>query len=74
MLDQLLQFSPDKRITASEALAHPYFAGIHNPDLEPVCKDPFPYVTENLTVETIFKELAAESLLPVSHDDKDSYN
>lgn len=34
-LDKLLTFSPDKRSSASEALAHPYMATYHEPDDEP---------------------------------------
>jgi mitogen-activated protein kinase 15 len=30
-----LQFNPDKRITASEALSHPFIGHFHNPDAEP---------------------------------------
>jgi len=31
MVQSLLQFNPDKRMTAEEALAHPYLAKFHNP-------------------------------------------
>lgn len=31
LLDQMLAFNPDRRITAEEALAHPYFAEYHDP-------------------------------------------
>jgi mitogen-activated protein kinase 15 len=31
------QFNPSKRLTAAEALAHPYVAQFHNPDDEPSC-------------------------------------
>lgn len=31
----MLVLDTDKRITASEALAHPYFAQYHDPDDEP---------------------------------------
>jgi serine/threonine protein kinase len=31
LLDQLLAFNPDRRITAVEALAHPYFKEYHDP-------------------------------------------
>jgi len=32
----MLVFNPDKRYTAEECLAHPYFEGLHNPEEEPV--------------------------------------
>ena len=34
MLQSLLQFNPDKRMTAEEALMHPYLAKFHNPSEE----------------------------------------
>jgi len=37
LLRRLLQFNPDKRITAEEALAHPFVAQFHNPNEEPAC-------------------------------------
>jgi len=37
LLRKLLQFNPIKRITAEEALAHPFVAQFHNPTDEPVC-------------------------------------
>jgi len=37
LLRKLLQFNPNKRITAEEALAHPFVAQFHNPSDEPVC-------------------------------------
>jgi len=38
ILRLLLQFNPEKRITAEQALKHPYLAQFHNPDEEPVCE------------------------------------
>ena len=35
LLKRLLQFNPDKRLTAQEALNHPFVARFHNPDDEP---------------------------------------
>lgn len=35
LLKRLLQFNPDKRLTADEALHHPFVARFHNPDDEP---------------------------------------
>ena len=37
MLRNLLQFNPTKRLTAEQALKHPYIAQFHNPDDEPIC-------------------------------------
>ena len=40
LLGRLLQFNPADRISASEALKHPYVAQFHNPAEEPVCERP----------------------------------
>jgi len=37
MLQKLLQFNPNKRITAEQALEHPFVAQFHNPADEPRC-------------------------------------
>eukprot|EP00742_Colponemidia_sp_Colp-10_P002204 GILJ01002356.1.p1 GENE.GILJ01002356.1~~GILJ01002356.1.p1 ORF type:complete len:371 (-),score=65.01 GILJ01002356.1:264-1340(-) len=37
LLRCLLQFNPNKRITAEEALRHPYVSQFHNADDEPAC-------------------------------------
>ncbi len=37
LLERLLQFNPEKRLTAEEALRHPYLAQFHAPDDEPSC-------------------------------------
>lgn len=46
LLDKLLQFNPEKRLTAEEALKHPYVAQFQNDDDEPVCKK-----TINITMD-----------------------
>jgi len=38
LLQKLLMFNPDKRITAEGALEHPYVAQFHNPDEEISCE------------------------------------
>ena len=38
MVKKLLQFNPDKRLTAEQALKHPFVARFHNPEEEP-CMD-----------------------------------
>ena len=37
MIKNLLVFNPGKRLSAEQALQHPYVAQFHNPDDEPVC-------------------------------------
>ena len=37
LLRQLLQFNPNRRLTADQALRHPYVSQFHNPEDEPVC-------------------------------------
>jgi mitogen-activated protein kinase 1/3 len=38
LLDKLLVFDPDKRLTVEEALKHPYLGELHCEDDEPTCK------------------------------------
>ena len=40
-IGKLLIFNPSKRITAAEALAHPYLSQLHDPNDEPTCPDKF---------------------------------
>ncbi|KAL6045734.1 MAP kinase [Balamuthia mandrillaris] len=40
LLRRLLHFNPEKRISAEEALKHPYVAQFHNPEEELICKEP----------------------------------
>lgn len=47
LLTRLLQFNPNKRITAAEALAHPYVAPFHNAADEPVCDKPIKIVIDD---------------------------
>jgi len=35
LLEKLLEYDPEKRLSAEEALAHPFFARFHNPKDEP---------------------------------------
>jgi mitogen-activated protein kinase 15 len=37
LMQKLLQFNPDKRIDAEEALKHPFVSLFHNPADEPIC-------------------------------------
>jgi serine/threonine protein kinase len=48
LLDKMLVFDPTKRITVEDALKHPYFAPLHDPDDEPVASEPFQEFEHNL--------------------------
>ena len=37
LMRNLLHFNPAKRLTAEQALKHPYVSQFHNPDDEPIC-------------------------------------
>lgn len=65
LLNRLLQFSPDKRLNATESLAHPYFKDLHDPEDEHDCKELFGFVTEDLPVESIFTLIGEESQVRV---------
>eukprot|EP01063_Lacrimia_lanifica_P011284 TRINITY_DN1809_c1_g1_i1.p1 TRINITY_DN1809_c1_g1~~TRINITY_DN1809_c1_g1_i1.p1 ORF type:complete len:391 (+),score=184.45 TRINITY_DN1809_c1_g1_i1:135-1307(+) len=41
LIEKMLVFNPNKRITAEEAVAHPYLAQLHDPNDEPVCNKKF---------------------------------
>lgn len=40
LMQKLLVFNPNKRLTAEEALSHPYVKDFHNIDDEPSAKEP----------------------------------
>ena len=42
LLNKLLQFSPDQRISIDQAIKHPYVAQFHDSANEPVCMQPIP--------------------------------
>lgn len=40
LIQRLMRFNPNRRITAAEALEHPYVAAFHRPDEEPAAPEP----------------------------------
>ncbi|CAO2583271.1 Mitogen-activated protein kinase 3, partial [Lemmus lemmus] len=64
LLDRMLTFNPNKRITVEEALAHPYLEQYYDPTDEPVAEEPFTFDMElddlpkERLKELIFQETA----------------
>ncbi|KAI9181251.1 hypothetical protein LWI28_012907 [Acer negundo] len=62
LLEKMLVFDPNRRITVDEALCHPYLAPLHDINEEPVCPRPFsfdfehPSFTEENIKELIYRE------------------
>ena len=52
LLDKMLMWSPEERLTAEAALAHPYLARYHNPAEEPTCP-PFDPRFENDAINEV---------------------
>ena len=46
LLDKMLCFNPNNRISVEDALAHPYFVHYYDPADEPVSEKPFNYEME----------------------------
>jgi ankyrin repeat protein len=58
MIDRLIDYDPAGRMTAEEALAHPYLEALHQPDEEPVADGPCELDWEeekHLTVDDVKK-------------------
>uniref|UniRef100_A0A669DWI8 mitogen-activated protein kinase n=1 Tax=Oreochromis niloticus TaxID=8128 RepID=A0A669DWI8_ORENI len=74
LLERMLVLDTDKRITAAEALAHPYFAQYHDPDDEPEA-EPYDQSFESRELQIDeWKRLTFEevcSFQPPSFDDED---
>ena len=61
-LRKLLVLDPKKRMSAVEALGHPYLSRYHDPKEEPVCSPPFDFSFENnlVTKEDLRKAIYEE--------------
>ncbi|CAI0414653.1 unnamed protein product [Linum tenue] len=62
LLEKMLVFDPNKRITVDDALCHPYLSPLHDINDEPICTAPFhfdfehPSCTEEHIKELIWRE------------------
>lgn len=72
LLDKMLTFNPNKRITVEQALQHPYLTQYYDPDDEPICEQPFTIEFENdeLPKEELKKLIFNETLLLHQHQDQ----
>lgn len=57
LMEKMLVFSPKKRITVEEALAHPYLTDLHQEGDEPSCEVGFDYTFEDGFPEEMPKKL-----------------
>eukprot|EP00227_Mantoniella_beaufortii_P003667 CAMPEP_0197617476 /NCGR_PEP_ID=MMETSP1326-20131121/61054_1 /TAXON_ID=1155430 /ORGANISM="Genus nov. species nov., Strain RCC2288" /LENGTH=431 /DNA_ID=CAMNT_0043186369 /DNA_START=205 /DNA_END=1497 /DNA_ORIENTATION=+ len=63
LIDQMLVFDPQRRITVEQALAHPYLASLHDVNDEPAATSSFEFDFEGETLsesgvrDLVFKEL-----------------
>ncbi|XP_011023289.1 PREDICTED: mitogen-activated protein kinase homolog MMK2 [Populus euphratica] len=64
LLEKMLVFDPNRRITVDEALCHPYLAPLHDINEEPVCPRPFLFDFEqpSFTEENIKEHIWMESV------------
>eukprot|EP00277_Geminigera_cryophila_P030238 CAMPEP_0173057526 /NCGR_PEP_ID=MMETSP1102-20130122/799_1 /TAXON_ID=49646 /ORGANISM="Geminigera sp., Strain Caron Lab Isolate" /LENGTH=367 /DNA_ID=CAMNT_0013923071 /DNA_START=70 /DNA_END=1169 /DNA_ORIENTATION=+ len=60
MLDNLLQFNPENRLTAEQALAHPYMHELHDIDDEPSAPELFDFGFEKETDVGVIRQLVVE--------------
>jgi len=51
LLERMLTFAPEKRISVDEALAHPYLKLLHDPSDEPVADSPFDVDFEDVDLD-----------------------
>lgn len=51
LLHKMLAFNPRNRISAAEALEHPFFSELHDPVDEPVYSEPVPFSDQLVTCE-----------------------
>jgi mitogen-activated protein kinase 1/3 len=68
MIDRLLNYDPVGRLSAAEALAHPYVEALHQPDEEPTADGPFELDWEqeqDLTVDDV-KELIHREIVKIN--------
>lgn len=74
LLSKLLAIDARERITAEEALEHPFFSELHDPEDEPICEQPFfiEHEIDNLPVKVLKQKILRNSCLHII--DSNSYH
>jgi len=62
LLSKLLEYDPDKRLSASEALCHPYFKDLHTEEAEPY-QEPISYFDFEFEQYTLGRKILRELIL-----------
>jgi serine/threonine protein kinase len=73
LLERMLKFDPDQRITVNDALAHPYLSSLHDEDDEPIGEpmSPFDFDFELYSLSiTEYRELIYQEILLYSDEAK----
>jgi mitogen-activated protein kinase 7 len=63
MVEKLLQFDPEHRLSAEEALSHPYLSAYRDPAEEPVHTTPFDFSFEQIDSIEEMRALIAQEVL-----------
>jgi len=64
LLQKMLVFSPTKRITVEDALAHPYLASLHDPSDEPLAHAEFSFDFERMPcTKQVLRDLVLKEML-----------
>lgn len=74
LLNKMLRINPSERLTAEEALKHPFFSELHDPQDEPICEQPFfvEHEIDNLPLKILKRKILRNSCLHVF--EKKSYH
>lgn len=62
LLEKMLAFDPQKRITVDEALEHPYLSIWHDPADEPICSEKFEFSFESINEMDQLKKLVIDEV------------
>jgi len=77
LISKLLCIDPSERVTAEEALQHPFFADLHDPTDEPLCEQPFhiEHEIDNLPIKILKRKILRNSCMTsFDNDSKKSYH